>query len=322
MISLPDFKEKQILVVNAEWGSRPSLKFQNDNIVFSKNGKVVNRASCHKVFALFVAGDISLSSGLLKKGREHGVSIFLAKHNFEVYAALSAFAAGNYLLRQKQYTLSKEEELKIAKYIVKNKIGNQFSLLKGSKLLASKEADVAQKEIAKQIDEVLDDQSLLGIEGNMSRRFYGMYFGEIGWLRRSPRAKQDIPNFLMDMGYTFLFNMIDGLLSLHGFDTYKGCYHKLFFQRKSLACDAMEPFRCVIDKQIQKSYNLKQVNEKDFRIVQGKYVLDLSKNTKYAQLFAEAIMGNKEDLFTFIREYYRFVMDPANPFPIFDIKVK
>ena len=61
------------------------------------------------------------------------------------------------------------------------------------------------------------------------------------------------------------FNCMDSLLRLYGFDTYKGFYHKLFFQRKSLACDVMEPFRCVIDKQILKAFNLGQIDEKILR---------------------------------------------------------
>ena len=52
----------------------------------------------------------------------------------------------------------------------------------------------------------------------------------------------------MDIGYTYLFNFIDALLRLYGFDTYLGFYHKEFYQRKSLVCDVVEPFRCIIDK--------------------------------------------------------------------------
>jgi CRISPR-associated protein Cas1 len=63
-------------------------------------------------------------------------------------------------------------------------------------------------------------------------------------------------------------------LRLYGFDVYKGFYHKLFFNRKSLASDIMEPFRCVIDKALLKAFNLKQINEKDFKIVDGRYVLE------------------------------------------------
>jgi len=320
MLSLPDFREKQILLVNAEYGSKPALRFQNDNIVFEKEGVVINRASCHKVFAVYVAGEISITSALLRKGHEHGVSLYLAKPNFEVYVSLTAEASGNYLLRQKQYTLPESRELSVARHLIKNKIENQLRLLKSNKKIEN----LAQEKIKyfALIDNIQDNKSLLGIEGSMSRRFYNAYFKEMGWRRRAPRSKEDVVNFLMDMGYTFLFNLVDGLLLLHGFDTYKGCYHKLFFQRKSLACDLMEPFRCIIDKKILTMYHLKQIDEKDFRIVQGKISLDFQHNAKYAKFFAEVLMNHKEELYTYMQNFYRHIMDEHNSLTVFTLKIK
>jgi CRISPR-associated protein Cas1 len=50
--------------------------------------------------------------------------------------------------------------------------------------------------------------------------FFTNYFKEIGWNRRSPRAKNDVKNLLMDIGYTYLFHYIEALLRLYGFDNY------------------------------------------------------------------------------------------------------
>ena len=43
MLSLPDFKEKQLLFAHAEWGSKSFLRFANDNIVFLKDGELVGQ---------------------------------------------------------------------------------------------------------------------------------------------------------------------------------------------------------------------------------------------------------------------------------------
>jgi CRISPR-associated protein Cas1 len=124
----------------------------------------------------------------------------------------------------------------------------------------------------------------------------------------------------MDIGYTILFNFVDALLNLYGFDTYKGAYHKLFFQRKSLSCDLVEPFRCVVDRQILKSFNLKQINEKDFYIEGGKYELDYDKSQKYAEIFMEAVMARKEEIYLFVQSFYRYYMDDKKyQFPDFKI---
>lgn len=318
MISLPDFKEKQILFIKSDWGERASVRFLNDNIVFMKGGQVINKASCHKVFAVFVLGDIAVTTGLLKKGLQHGVSFFFLKNNFELYAPFLASAEGNYLLRMKQYFLTDASEFSMAQKLVKNKVANQLALLEEMGKLKAKEFE---KNIFDQIVSAKDFQQLLGIEGNVSKQFFSMYFNEIKWRRRSPRTKQDIPNFLMDAGYTFLFNLSEALLKLHGFDSYKGFYHKLFFQRKSLACDIMEPMRCLIDKQLLKSYHLKQINEDDFKIEGGKYILPFENSAQYANIFMQAIMDRKEDIFSYIHDFYKFMMCPEkNKFPEFKIK--
>ena len=137
-----------------------------------------------------------------------------------------------------------------------------------------------------------------------------------------PRTKVDEINILLDIGYTFLFNFIVALLLLYGFDTYKGVYHTLFFQRKSLSCDIMEPFRSIIDRQISKSFNLKQIDFADFKKTKdGSYFLSYDKQNKYLRFFSEAIMEQKEEIFVFVREYYYFIMkDGGVDFPVFKIK--
>ncbi len=318
MITLPDFKQKQILFIQTQRNVSNKIRFQNDNIVFLKDDKVANRASCHRVFAAFIIGDISLTSELIKQARRLGVSFFLLKYNFEPYAAINAASEGNYLLRMRQYELEDDKELFIARQIVKNKVANQISLLKSREI--GENIVAREKEIMEAIDSAGKQDSLRGIEGNVSKEFFKEYFGPIGWSWRMPRVKPDIPNFLLDIGYTMMFNTLDALLCLYGFDTYKGCYHKLFFQRKSLTCDIVEPFRAIIDREVLKLYTLKKIQEKDFKQRNGNLLLSFEHSAKYAQVFLEAIMNHKEEMYRYVQGYYRFFMNSeANPFPHFKI---
>lgn len=41
-------------------------------------------------------------------------------------------------------------------------------------------------------------------------------------------------------------------------DVYCGVLHTMFYMRKSLVCDVMEPFRAIVDEQVKKSLNLGQ----------------------------------------------------------------
>jgi len=317
MIYLPDFKEKSVLFIKAGDFNESKIKFSNDNIVFLKDGKVENRISCHKIFVVFIIGEFSITSVLIKKCLKYGISLFLLDRDFKVYGSFGAKAEGNYLLRMKQYSFDKE--FLFAKYIVKNKILNQLQFLRTKKILEKEKWHDLKKVIFTKIDMAKDSHELLGIEGSQQKDFFSAYFKELGWYKRMPRTKVDEYNLLLDIGYTFLFNYCDSMLRLYGFDTYKGFYHKLFFQRKSLSCDIMEPFRCIIDRQLLKSFKLGQINKKDFRLISGRYSLDFQESQKYAEIFLGAISEYKEEIFKFIYGFYRAILTDNDKLPVFKV---
>lgn len=117
-----------------------------------------------------------------------------------------------------------------------------------------------------------------------------------------------------------MFNFVEANLRLYGFDIYKGFYHTEFYQRKSLVCDLVEPFRCVIDGALHKMLSLKTFDEKDFEVRKGAYHLKKGCGKKYIKVFLEAIMQNKEEIFLFLQSYYRKTMKGKIDLPLFLIK--
>ena len=321
MLQLPDFIQKQIVIIDPRGGTTINdLKFKNENLVLCRDGKVFNQVSIHKIFAIFIVGEMTITSVLIKKVKKCGISIFLLNNNFEEYAAICAQAEGNYLLRHHQYHFS--DDLNFSKNLVKNKCYNQSILLKEQFPELFKNASRLQyhKETAIKIDQTVSMDQLLGIEGNVSKSYFGKYFHDIGWYKRMPRAKVDMVNVLLDMGYNMLFNFIDSLLRLHGFDTYKGIYHQLFFQRKSLSCDIMEPFRVLIDRALMKAFHLGQLNERDFNISKGQYFLKIDQVRKYVRIFLEVLMDSKEDIFVYVKEFYFCILNKKQEYPFFKLK--
>ncbi|HOM88093.1 MAG TPA: CRISPR-associated endonuclease Cas1, partial [Spirochaetota bacterium] len=136
------------------------------------------------------------------------------------------------------------------------------------------------------------------------------------------RTKIDTTNTLLDIGYTFLFNIMDAMLNLYGFDVYRGVYHRNFYQRKSLVCDMVEPFRCIIDKKIKNAYNLGQIKAADFTESRGQYFLNHDKNKEYTGWLLQEIMKYKKDMFVYVQKYYRAFMKekPIKDYPEFLIK--
>ena len=84
--------------------------------------------------------------------------------------------------------------------------------------------------------------------------------------------------------HTMLFNIVDAILQVYGFDTYYGVFHKCFYMRKSLVCDLMEPIRPVVDYQVRKSINLGQCKENDFEVINNILVLLSISKTEYCIL--------------------------------------
>ena len=108
--------------------------------------------------------------------------------------------------------------------------------------------------------------------------------------------------------YTILFNFVECLLQMFGFDVYQGFLHRCFYMRKSLVCDMVEPFRPIIDWKIRCAINLGQITEDDFEIRNHQYFLKYKKNPEYCALFTEEIMDNKAEIFSFVQEFYRNFM--------------
>ncbi len=167
-------------------------------------------------------------------------------------------------------------------------------------------------------------KSILGIEGSAARIYFREMFSEFNWSARRPRVKHDIINSLMDIGYTLLFNMIEAMISIYGFDKYHGVYHQQFYQRKSLVCDLVEPFRPLIDLRIKKAMNLKQIHTQDFDIVQGQFRLFGKNAVPYITWLMEPLITQKDEMFLYIRNYYRAFMKnkPIDEYPFFKISEK
>lgn len=218
-------------------------------------------------------------------------------------------AEANYLLRQHQHTFDKDD-LSIAKILVENKVTNQLNALKKTR----KKDELTQntihqcETILNTLMDVEDYNALLGLEGIASKNYFSAYFQQLPWRGRSPRVKCDAMNVTLDIGYTILFNFIECFLRMFGFDLYVGVYHRLWFKRKSLVCDVMEPFRCLIDHAVLLAYNRKQFCIKDFEITKMEYHLKSEKVADYYRVFYDALIERKADVFCYVQSYYRCFM--------------
>lgn len=306
MLSTTDFLEKQIAFVDIVKDRQ--LSVTNGNLVIKEWSRIVNKIPVSKLFCLFIVGECTFSTRLIDALHSFNVSIFVLSASLKSRFLISDGLEGNYVLREKQY--KGEHAFWLARELIKNKVANQIFLMKAvrDKDEALKNAISSCTELYSKLLTVENPDSMRGYEGTVAKLFFLHYFKPLKRYKRMPRTRNDIPNLLLDIGYTMIYNIVEANLHLYGFDIYKWVYHTAFYERKSLVCDLVEPFRCLIDKQLRKSYNLGQINEKDFVMKQGEYMIKFECRVKYLRMLLQPIMEHREQIFEYIKWFYRSMM--------------
>ena len=320
MISLKGFEAKQIVFVFLQ--QKEKLSFKNDNLVVTTaDGKIKYQITCYRIFALFVVGHFVMTSGLIQRSHKFSFPVFLMTNSMKLYEVFGGKMEGNVVLRKRQYEYC---GLEIGKHILKNKLQCQRDLLNRQRCKSFE-----LKEAIDKIDDYIESiekyhgelDGLLGYEGSAARLYFKNHFNNIPWTGRKPRIKSDFVNSTLDIGYTILFNILDALLQVYGFDTYCGVLHRQFYMRKSLVCDLIEPFRPIIDAQVRKAINLQQCKKEDFQVIHNQYFLKWECNAAYVQFIVKGIFEYKTELFLYVQQFYRSMMKgkPAEEFPVFEL---
>ena len=326
MFTHKDIQYRTIFVINCIKGR--NLRVRNGELLLEEEmeendkTKTLTKLPFQKILALFVVGNITITTPLIEKCHKYGVALVVVNSSFRPVFFWANSAEANYILHQRQYSLPKED-ISIAKIIVRNKIMNQIAALRNTRrkdqntLDALKAMEISQSFITN----ICDYNSLMGIEGAAAKVYFKAFYQDHEWHQRRPRAKCDALNATLDIGYTMLFNFVECFLRMFGFDLYVGVYHRMWFKRKSLVCDIMEPMRPIIDKAARTAWNRKQFSSKDFSIQKGEYILKRERNGEYCHVFFDAMIPYKTEVFKYVQSYYRCFMGckSVNHYPIFEL---
>lgn len=103
------------------------VSFRNDNLVITNaEGEISHQSTCYRIFALFIIGHITITSGIIEKSRKFCFPIYLMTPSFRTIDVIGHRTEGNTRLRELQYGY---KGLDIAKKLVINKIKNQCDTL-------------------------------------------------------------------------------------------------------------------------------------------------------------------------------------------------
>ncbi len=326
MFTHKDIEFRTIFVINCI--HERSLRVSNGELLLEENvedsdkAKTLTKLPFQKILALFVIGNIRITTPLLEKCQKFGVALVVMKPSFRPVFYWANSAEANFLLHKRQYDLDKED-ISIAKIIVRNKIINQEKALADTRCKdeLTKQSRATLTACLETLPDVDEYDSLMGIEGTAAKVFFKAFYQDHNWHQRRPRTKCDALNATLDIGYTMLFNYIECFVRMFGFDLYVGVYHRMWFKRKSLVCDLMEPFRPIIDKTVRTAWNRKQFSERDFMVQKGEYHLKVDRNGDYCRVFFDALIPYKTNVFKYIQSYYRCFLGrkPESQYPTFEL---
>lgn len=234
-----------------------------------------------EICQLNLMGNIQISTQAVQSLCEAEIPICYFSQGGWFYGITSGLCTKNVFLRQAQFALSGQPWfcLKLASSLVAGKIRNQRTFLLRNHVEPEPRLLQQLKEMAEQAESCDALDTLLGIEGNAARLYFGALHGLIktepdedvpqvfrfDFTGRNRRPPRDAINALLSLAYSLLVKDFTIACYAVGFDPMQGFYHQPRFGRPALALDLMEPFRALVaDSAVIQAINTRMVTPDDF----------------------------------------------------------
>jgi CRISPR/Cas system-associated endonuclease Cas1 len=96
MLTRPEIKAKQFVVMTVEPGKSARLNLKNKNLVYKVDDKIVRQCSLDRVLLLFIIGDTSITTNLIRELDKFGAKTCLLGDNLKQYAEFGYETQANY----------------------------------------------------------------------------------------------------------------------------------------------------------------------------------------------------------------------------------
>jgi CRISPR-associated protein Cas1 len=236
----------------------------------SKSGEVFEvwlkdeRLSEARIFEtshIALMGSAQITSPALSEALDRGINVAFFSMGGWFKGIAHGPAHKNVSLRMAQYraAFDSTRSLDLARSFVAGKIRNCRTLLMRNHTNPPREVIDQLAQYAKDVSAAPSMSTLLGMEGNAARLYFGAFSGMLkpkntkdvspwgfdfeGRNRRPPR---DPINAMLSFAYAMLSKDLTVLAQATGFDPYLGFYHQPHYGRPCLALDVMEEFRPLV----------------------------------------------------------------------------
>ena len=253
------------------------------SVHFSYDGeKEVGKVPLHNLEGIVSFGYRGTSPALMGACADRNISLCYLTPQGKFLARVTGKTRGNVILRDRQYTSSKDEKrsLEISKNCISGKVYNARWVLERAirdhAMQIDKErvkvASLQLKTFLQYIQNAESKEQLRGYEGEAASIYFSVFDELILQQKkdfffhgRSKRPPMDNVNAMLSFVYTLLTNQITSALESVGLDPCVGYLHTERPGRASLALDLIEEFRAVYaDRFVLSLINKKIVNKKNF----------------------------------------------------------
>ena len=218
-----------------------------------------------KLDTINVFGGVNFSTPFVAEANEHGIVLNYFTQNGKYRGSFVPEKNTIAEVRRAQYALSTDEELDIARSMIKGKIRNQRTLLSRKSVTGT---DIL-KDLGIRIENTRTKDDLRGTEGEAAERYFDRLDETLvdGWTfeKRTKRPPEDHINSLLSLTYVFMKNEVLSALRQYNLDPFLGVLHADRHGRPSLALDLQEEFRPIFcDALVTRLINRGTITHDDF----------------------------------------------------------
>ena len=293
------------------------LRYERACLLLYHEGKRLSSVPLAQLERIVVAPHVALSAGVLGLIAEKEIALLVLNSRYpERTAVLSGTIKGDVHRRMCQYQLLLDESFRLhwSCYLVRLKIMRQCRLLTSVKknrpdlrLALTKAINSLNQLLTNFHDEktISTLANLRGEEGAAAAVYFKAYSHLFApallFTMRNRRPPKDPVNVCLSLAYTLFYQEAINALKAVGLDSALGCYHELYYNRDSLACDLLEPVRPLIDAWVYHLFQQHILRLEDFSM--GEICL---LHTAGKQRFYEAYRLSVPRFRRLLRRYSRF----------------
>lgn len=258
------------------------LRTERACLLLYQQGQRIGSLPLKQLQRVVVSPQVTLAAGVLGVFGEHDIALLVLNHRHPQRSAMLAGAMhGDVHRRMRQYALYQDQAFRVrqTRQLVRLKVSRQFRLLASMQATRPDLRHVLFKALTslRQFLETLTPatsadislEQLRGLEGAAAASYFAAYSQlfapALEFSHRHRRPPTDPVNACLSLAYTLLHHEAVDALRTVGLDPALGCFHDLYYQRDSLACDLLEPIRPWIDAWVYRLFHDHHLRLEDFK---------------------------------------------------------